>query len=73
MMVQQMQWLWVILCKEELRGIMKASVVNRFWFSFLGKYSYIRFIKIWEKFKNPLEVFSKMYKPNLLSFILLQM
>lgn len=58
------------LVKKELQGIMKSSVVNRFWFSFLGKYSYQKFMKMWKKFKNPFQVLSKLYKPNLLSFIL---
>ncbi len=58
------------LVKKELQGIMKSSVVNRFWFSFLGKYSYQRFIRMWKKFNNPFQVLSTLYRPNLLSFIL---
>ncbi len=58
------------LWKNELSGLLKTSIVNRFWFKVLEKHSYSHFIKIWKKMDNPLDILSKIYQPSIFSKIL---
>ena len=58
------------LRKKELGGLLKTSIVNRFWFSLLGRYSYKRFILLLKKYNDPIKFFTIAYRPNLISKIL---
>lgn len=58
------------LWKKELGGLLKTSIVNRLWFSLLGKNTYKYLIKLLKKENNPIKSFTRIYKPNFVSRIL---
>ncbi len=58
-----------MLWKKEIGGLMKTSVSNRLWFSWLCKPSFKMILAILKK-RNTMKIFSVVYRPNFLSILL---
>jgi len=55
------------LWKKEVGGLIKTSVANRLWFSWLGKHSYKWALKLLKRLGDPVKVFTWAYRPSIIS------
>ncbi len=58
------------LWRNELEDLLKTSVSNRLWYSWLGRLSYNWVLRLLKKFNDPMKVFTWAYRPNVISKIL---